>query len=211
MRMFIPGRQTHIMRWITETPDLFGWLLTPRRPMLIHTLDLPFGIDNECFALGTRFNPDRYLRALDRILSVHGAQRCVFATAPDVVGDAIETLRNAEDWLPRLRSLGLPVALVAQDGLEALPVPWDEFDALFIGGSTEWKLSQACIQLIREAKYRGKWVHVGRVNGRTRITHFWRTKSVDSFDGSGVAIAPQNEMQILVPHMRSLRYQLSLV
>ena len=29
----------------------------------------------------------------------------------------------------------LPVALVAQDGLEQLPVPWEDIDALFLGGN----------------------------------------------------------------------------
>lgn len=209
--MFVPGRQSHVQRWIDETPDLFGWLLTPRRPMLAHDLDgLPYGVDNECFVLGEQFDPDRYLRALDRIVTKHTVG-CKFATAPDIVGDAVATLRKAEIWLPRLRSFGVPAALVAQDGLEDMAIPWSEFDALFIGGSTEWKLSQAAIGLIHEARRKGKWVHVGRVNGRTRISHFWHVGCVDSFDGSGVAIAPQNEMQVLVPHMRALRQQLPLL
>ncbi|MET7951049.1 hypothetical protein [Micromonospora sp. NPDC005324] len=33
-----------------------------------------------------------------------------------------------------------PAALVAQDGLKAPAVPWHAIDALFIGGSTAWKL-----------------------------------------------------------------------
>lgn len=44
--------------------------------------------------------------------------------------------------LPKIRALGVPAALVAQDGLEDMVdrVPWDEFDVLFIGGSTAFKL-----------------------------------------------------------------------
>jgi hypothetical protein len=42
------------------------------------------------------------------------------------------------DWI---RYAGFPVAFVARDDLEHLTVPWDDFDALFIGGSTSWKLA----------------------------------------------------------------------
>jgi hypothetical protein len=48
---------------------------------------------------------------------------CLFATAPDVVGDAVATLARSGPWLPRIRTLGYPAALVAQDGLEELAPP----------------------------------------------------------------------------------------
>jgi hypothetical protein len=79
-----------------------------------------------------------------------------------------------------------PIALVAQDGQERLPVPWDHFEALFVGGSTQWKLGPHATALIRQAKRRGKWVHVGRVNTVRRITWF-KALDVDSIDGSGFA------------------------
>jgi hypothetical protein len=40
--------------------------------------------------------------------------------------------------------------------------------------------------LIREAKWRGKWVHVGRVNTLRRIA-WCKALGVDSIDGSGFA------------------------
>lgn len=46
------------------------------------------------------------------------------------------TLTRAEPMLPRIRATGYPAALVAQDGLEHHPVPWDLTDALFLGGTT---------------------------------------------------------------------------
>jgi hypothetical protein len=49
-----------------------------------------------------------------------------------------------------------PIALVAQDGLEPLPVPWEQLEALFIGGSSRWKLGPHAARLVREAKERGK-------------------------------------------------------
>ena len=41
------------------------------------------------------------------------------------VGDAAATLTRSAPMLPRIRALGYPAALVAQDGLEHLAVPWD--------------------------------------------------------------------------------------
>jgi hypothetical protein len=85
--------------------------------------------------------------------------------------------------LRRIRAAGYRPALVAQDGLEALPVPWEAFDVLFIGGSTAWKLSEACFSLIAEAKRRGKWVHMGRVNSLRRL-RIAKSVGCDSVDGT---------------------------
>ena len=104
---------------------------------------------------------------------------CLFVTAPDVVGDAAQTLRNFAEWRSELD--GFPVALVGQDGL-GVP-PWDEFDALFIGGTTEWKMGAQARRLIREAKERGKWVHMGRVNSYAR-GRYARWLGCDSIDGT---------------------------
>jgi len=79
-----------------------------------------------------------------------------------------------------------PIAFVAQDGQERLPVPWEHFEALFVGGSTQWKLGPHAAALIREAKRHDKWVHVGRVNTLRRIEWF-KALEVDSIDGSGFA------------------------
>jgi hypothetical protein len=114
---------------------------------------------------------------------------CLFATAPDVVGDAVATLQRSAPFLPLIRDLGYPAALVAQDGLEHLFVPWDDFDCLFLGGSTEWKLSPAAAGLVNQALALGKWVHMGRVNSRKRWTYAEHI-GCHSVDGTCVAIAP---------------------
>lgn len=111
---------------------------------------------------------------------------CAFAVAPDVVGNAAATLERSAPWLPLIRSLGYPAAFVAQDGLENLPVPWDEFDVLFIGGTTDWKLGTAARSLVGEAKARGKSVHCGRVNSYRRLSYMHHI-GVDSADGTVLA------------------------
>jgi cobyric acid synthase len=110
-----------------------------------------------------------------------------------VVGDAAATLERSAPHLPRIRDLGYPAALVAQDGLELLEVPWRSFDALFIGGTTEWKLGEHVAPLVAEAKARGMHVHMGRVNSRKR----WRIAKAlgcDTADGTFLAFAPRTNI-----------------
>jgi len=77
-----------------------------------------------------------------------------------------------------------PLAFVAQDGIEDLAIPWRDLQAIFLGGTTEWKLSQSAVDVIRTAKILGKHTHVGRVNTRGRWKHFEQL-GVDTCDGTG--------------------------
>jgi hypothetical protein len=128
-------------------------------------------------------------------LSNHTADRtrCLFAVAPDVVGDASATWERSAPWLERIRTLGYPAALAAQNGLERLEVPWSKFDALFIGGDTAWKLGGAAQRLIVEARYRGKHVHMGRVNSWRRILYA-SLAGCDSADGTYLAFGPDRNL-----------------
>lgn len=122
-------------------------------------------------------------------LSKFSPERCRFAVAPDVVGDARATLEASLPWLSKIRRLGMPAAFVAQDGAEIVGVPWDWFDVLFIGGSTEWKLGEHARALVAEAKARGKGVHMGRVNSRRRL-RYAADIGCDSADGTYIAFGP---------------------
>lgn len=114
---------------------------------------------------------------------------CLFATAPDVVGDARATLIRSEPFLPVIRDLGYPAAFVAQDGAEETGVPWDDLDCLFVGGTTEWKTSEHAARLVNAARSHGKWAHMGRVNSWRR----WQIAEAfgcDSVDGTFLAYGP---------------------
>jgi hypothetical protein len=113
---------------------------------------------------------DQLLRWLDNY-APEERDRCLFAVAPDVVGDAAATLRRSRPYLARIRELGYPVAYVLQDCQEDVPVPWDEIDAVFVGGSDAFKLGPVAAALCREARARGLWVHVGRVNSGKRLIY----------------------------------------
>lgn len=134
------------------------------------------------------------------------ADRARFAVAPDVVGDAWQTHLRAAPWLERIRSLGFPVAYVAQNGLEHLPVPWLDFDCLFLGGDDAWKLGPAARALVAEAKGHGKWVHMGRVNSRKRL-QYAAAIGCDSADGTYLTFGADKNLPKLLAWLAELDQQ----
>lgn len=154
-------------------------LLTPLTRYRPQNPDQNFAIDNGAFS---GFDS----KAFERLLDKHKDRQhlCRFVALPDVVASARRTLEAFECWRDRLP--GWRKALVAQDGLENLPIPWDQIEAIFIGGSTEWKMSKHAADVIRTAKICGKWVHVGRVNTPGRFEYF-EALQADSIDGTGLS------------------------
>jgi hypothetical protein len=100
-------------------------------------------------------------------------------------------------------------AFVIQNGATPDEVPFDQAEAIFIGGSTEWKLSEAAREIVVEAKHRGLWVHMGRVNSvrRLQIASEW---GCDSVDGTYLAFAPDTNAHKLVDMMQEVRMQQSM-
>lgn len=164
-----------------ERHPLLGVLVTPDSSRKVLP-GLAWAADNGCFSRGESFDLGRYLRWLSRPCGE--IERCLFAVAPDVVGDAGATWARSEPVLPLLRELGYRAALVAQDGFDASAVDWSLVDALFIGGTTAWKRAEAGgYAAIREGKRRGLWVHVGRVNGGPFLRNV-AGAGADSADGT---------------------------
>jgi hypothetical protein len=163
-------------------PNL-GRLVTPRHFCSLHEHEgWLWAADNDCFQ---GLDPKAYFAMLDALVGMPG--RCLFATVPDVVADAQATAKLFEIWWRAVVRRRLPVALVAQDGLEHLErwlaMAGPRIDALFIGGSTEWKLGPSAEALVAQAKDRGKWVHMGRVNSDRRI-RYSASIGCDSVDGT---------------------------
>lgn len=118
---------------------------------------------------------------------------CIGVVTPDVVGDYKATLERFYLYRNTIKELGYPVAFVTQDGLTSRETPWDKFEVLFIGGSDKHKLGKEASLLIMEAKDRGKWVHVGRVNSYSRVLKFWMA---DSWDGTHLSFEPRAQTKI---------------
>lgn len=152
--------------------------------------------DNAAYSAATYPGDDAWLAWLDTFTDGERS-RCMFATAPDVVGDHEATLARSLPWLPVIRSLGYKAAFVLQDGATVDSVPWDAFDVAFVGGSTAWKLGPDAKTLIAEALVRGKGVHVGRVNSQRRFLAF-AALGCDSADGTYLAFGPETNLPKLL-------------
>jgi hypothetical protein len=138
-----------------------------------------FGIDNGAYS---GFDIERFLRLLERESA--NRERCLFVSMPDVVGSARRTLEAFFHWAKKVTNW--PLALVCQDGIEDLPIPWELLSAVFIGGTTDWKMSKAAADVIKAAQIMGVHKHVGRINTPDRWGYF-ESLGVDTCDGSGVS------------------------
>lgn len=156
-----------------------GQLLTPLTRYRLRDPQRKFAIDNGRFA---KWEHGQFVALLRR--NKKHASKCLFVTVPDVVGSARRTLEVFELWRHRLP--GWPLALACQDGSEDFDIPWQQLDAVFIGGSTDFKMSDHAKHIIQAAQALDKWTHVGRVNDPERWKIF-EALGVDSVDGTGIA------------------------
>lgn len=158
-----------------EKYDYDFWQL--RTPLTANALaGVPYGLDNGCFK---RFNRKTW----ERMLIEAEEHRPKFVCLPDIVGDAARTLDLFEVFKPI--TSGLPRCLVLQDGIQNHRINYNDLDAVFVGGSDNFKTSSEAMNACRAAKMLGKWVHVGRVNTAARVNH-WLSVA-DSIDGSGIS------------------------
>jgi len=177
-------RRSLMMKFLTPSAsavdDVFGVLTSPYHgsiPVGIKA-GLKWAADNNAFTRG--FKPNWFFSWLETMEPYKN--NCLFVAVPDIVGDAIQTLDNWRHWARYFE--GWPLAFVAQDGQENIPMPC-YFDALFVGGSTAWKESQGAIECIQKAQRMGRHVHIGRVNWQRRYNLFRVLNGSDDFTCDG--------------------------
>ena len=178
MKLLLDASAAHFQRH-ADKAFIGGQLLTPLTNYRLRGYPSQFAIDNGAFS---HFDRRAFESLLER--SKPDRDRCLFVTVPDVVGSARRTLECWEHW--HLELPAWPLAFVAQDGCEDITIPWEHMAAVFIGGTTDFKMSVAAAQIIKAAQIIGCHTHVGRVNTPDRWLHFERL-GVDTCDGSGVS------------------------
>lgn len=161
-----------------------GFMLTPISEKVHPPDDCVIAIDNGCFANPHKYSTVGYLRFLNRFRSA----RVLFATAPDVLGNHEATVSRAVPILHMIRAVGIPAAFVAQDGWHDSTTPWNDFDVLFVGGSTEFKF-RCGRAAVSAAKLHGKKTHMGRVNSLERLRAAVSI-GCDSVDGNFLKFGP---------------------
>lgn len=205
MLWLIPGRLKSARFNVEANNEHIGQLLTPRTWKLNQIVEygLTWAGDNDCFK--GKFNTDKFLDWLE--VAKPYQDRCLFISCPDVVCDPVTTCRQFSAWHPVIKNLGYKPALVLQDGIQSNQIDWENLSTVFVGGSTEWKLSQDVIKLLVEAGERGKWRHIGRINSLQRMNHFWNY--ADSFDGTDYVYHPEGAVKMYLPKIRNKKLQFS--
>ena len=182
-----------------------GFLVTPTTRLSCERVagyGMPCAADNSAFK---DFSRKLYLQMLDRFDRHNFAVSWI--TVPDVVGDSRSTSWLFNEWYPELE--GYPLAFVAQDGMEFRELPWSQFVCLFIGGTTEWKLSDGAAELVWTAKQRGKLVHMGRVNSDVRMRYAFDL-GCDSIDGMSYARFGRKYLKDALEYLDGLHRQQTL-
>lgn len=170
---------------------MLGFMNTPQMANAMPP-GVPWGADNGRFSAPQLYTDDGYLEWLGE----QPADRCLFATAPDVLADHAATIEMSLPLFPRIRAAGYRAAFVAQDGWSESSTPWDDFDAIFIGGTDDFKLGLGA-KAIEAGKRRGKHAHMGRVNSFKRL-RLAAVLGCDSADGTFLKFAPDiNEPRML--------------
>lgn len=179
MKFLIDKSPKDVERKAGLHPDLVGGqLLTPLTRY--KNAKRRYGIDNGAYS---GFDLAAFLSLLAR--EEENREQCLFVTVPDIVGSARRTL---EIWKHMRHMFKLwPLALVMQDGMEDMDIPWDELAAVFIGGCDPWKDSKAALDIVKTAKTLQKHSHVGRVNTIKRFK-LYAAAGADTCDGSGIAM-----------------------
>lgn len=203
--LYLTGSGSREVRSLIRRGAALGMMLTPRSETNYH--GGAWAADSGCFNAKTYVGDQAYYAWLQRRRG--DAETCLFVSAPDVVGDHAATLARSVPWFPRIRALGFPVAFVGQDGATVETVPWGDFDWLFIGGTTEWKLGADARALIAHAKTLGTHVHMGRVNSEKRL-RYAKFLGCDTADGTFLAFGPDVNLPRVLSWLRGVNDQYEL-
>jgi hypothetical protein len=213
--VYLTGCSTPGARAAARGRGDLGVLVTPMFPKYLdHVSDYAaWAVDNGAFSSTVPFCPAKFRKLVADAAAHPRKADCLFVAAPDVVGDPIATLARFREWRDELRASGLPVAFVLQDGCETFDahglfaggIPWGEFDVLFIGGSTEWKIGdlpwpkhRAWMDTFRRCDREGVPVHMGRVNSAERLDIASYGLGCRSADGTYLKFGPTKNLPILL-------------
>jgi CRISPR/Cas system CMR-associated protein Cmr3 (group 5 of RAMP superfamily) len=176
MKFLIDGSGARIKERRKQANELIaGQLLTPLTGY--KKCEDVFGVDNGGFS-GAK--PKEFSRILKRQFEFK--DQCLFAAIPDKVGNHKETVSMWEEY--EQLADGYKKAFVVQDGFDEWP---SNADAIFLGGSTEFKESYEAEQIVIAALDKGMHVHIGRVNTFYRFYKF-HCMGAHTCDGSGISM-----------------------
>jgi hypothetical protein len=197
-----PANNSNAHKLEAEFPGRLGLLLGPSG--LRNPKDLPFACDNDIFSAWSRsgfssniseqrstWDESAFLAMFDWLRDRHRLP--LWIVAPDVPGNALQTIQQFRIWRPRIEKAGFRAAMAVQDGMTPSDVPSGV--VAFIGGTTAWKwanVERFCGECDR--------CHVGRVNQYRRL---WQCHEAgaESCDGTGFFRGDQNQRRGLIQYL----------
>lgn len=205
MRIMVSGGTATVRALAHKYPQQLGVLLTPQNGNRVCSLPLPWAADNAAFS-----NPDddKFWRLCIQAWGMDRHNPPLWVAVPDVVGDHTATLRMfgwwCDYWREELGYIPFPLAFVLQDGCTVDEIPWAEIAAVFVGGSTKFKLRESA-ELVEAAKARGKLVHIGRVNTLQRL-RFAHDVGADTVDGTAFSMFPDTYIERGCRYLQKLQH-----
>lgn len=163
--------------------------------------DFVYGVDNSCYS---NFDPEKYIQLLEKINRQDKTkEKLLWVTVPDVVADADATFKRFEKWKYIKDDYDIPIALVLQDGMRKQDINYSLIDAVFVGGTTEWKYDETLQGICKFAKKKNLWVHMGRVNSVSR-TRYAYMLGCDSIDGTGFSMYSDKHLKPRLKYIKEL-------
>lgn len=162
----------------------WGLLISATDSHIKYDFDM-WGLDNgawSAYQSGQPWQPEPFIKLCNKL--GRGAQ---WVVVPDIVAGGLESLELSRQWLPRLQGVAKHQLLAVQDGMtpsDIEPILTGTV-GIFVGGSTDWKLSTLHLWGSLAAKV-GCYFHVGRVNSIKRI-NMCQDVGAHSFDGTSVS------------------------
>lgn len=176
MKFLIDGSENRIKQRRSQADELIaGQLLTPLTKY--RRCEDVFGIDNGGF---TGAKIEGFTKLIKNQFEFR--DQCLFAAVPDKIADHKESLSMWNDY--QHIADGYKKAFVVQDGFDEFP---SNADAMFLGGSTEFKDSAESDGIVKFALNNDMHVHIGRVNTIERFYHFHEL-GAHTCDGSGISM-----------------------
>lgn len=176
---------------------LLGCITTPEQGNVIFPTEVDTIADNGCFS--GRWRARDWLSWLDTL-----PRSVRFVVVPDVFdpsGDPCHgrTMMRWAEYAPAVKRRGFAAAFVCQVGATASDLPAD-VDALFLGGTTGWKLGEDARRITEWAKAAGLWIHMGRVNSQRRMVAALEM-GCDSCDGTFLTYGPDVNLPRLLRYL----------
>jgi hypothetical protein len=189
----VSGATETVRRYAETHRQTLGVLAVPKArnaPKSLEEIGLPIAADNGCFG---GLDSQSFVEMLNSFREEKVALDWV--AVPDVVCDADKTFVLWGQWERIVRAFGFVPAMVIQDGATRADVDMFSPPAVFIGGSTDYKLGEEARKITKMVRSQGKPVHMGRVNTFARIKY-----AVDigctSCDGSGFSKWPDTRIPL---------------